>query len=123
MIITADINSKILVNAAPGSGKTYTAIKRLEYIIKNQKVENYSEILVLVYTNAAKNEILDRLNAGISNGELPFTAQNVDLCTFDSLATNYLVEIQEEFYELNYDERISLFNKRINKSDFLISHM
>lgn len=118
LIITADINSKILVNAAPGSGKTYTAIKRLEYIIKNQKVENYSEILVLVYTNAAKNEILDRLNAGISNGELPFTAQNVDLCTFDSLATNYLVEIQEEFYELNYDERIRLFNKRINKSDF-----
>src|SRR5690606_17749119 len=57
LITTADINSKILVNAAPGSGKTYTAIKRLEYIIKNQKVENYSEILVLVYTNAAKNEI------------------------------------------------------------------
>ena len=43
LIITADINSKILVNAAPGSGKTYTAIKRLEYIIKNQKV-GYSEI-------------------------------------------------------------------------------
>lgn len=117
-IVESEINSKILVNAAPGSGKTYTAIHRLEYIIRNQLVKDFSDVLVLVYTNAAKNEILTRLEAGILDGTLPYLARSIDVCTFDSLATSYLATIEEQFVHLDYNGRIKLFNDRFLKDNF-----
>lgn len=117
-IIEAPINSKILVNAAPGSGKTYTVIKRLEYIIKHELVENFSNVLVLVYTNAAKNEIISRLESGVSQRLLPYSAINVDVCTFDSLATSYLSTIEAQFVHLDYNGRIHMFNEKFVKEDF-----
>lgn len=117
-IVKADINSKILVNAAPGSGKTYTAIHRLEYIIRNQLVKDFSDVLVLVYTNAAKNEILARREAGILDGTLPYSARSIDVCTFDSLATSYLATVEAQFGHLDYNGRIKLFNDRFLKDNF-----
>ena len=117
-IIMAPINSNILVNAAPGSGKTYTVIRRLEYIIRNNILDDFSSILVLVYTNAAKNEITNRLKLGVFDGSLPYSAKNVDVCTFDSLATSYLSTIEAQFSHLDYNGRIRLFNDKFNKSDF-----
>ena len=117
-IIEDDIESHILVNAAPGSGKTYTAIHRIEYIIQNRLVDDFSKVLVLVYTNAAKKEILSRREAGVFNGTLPFSAMNVDVCTFDSLATSYLSDIEEKFESLDYNDRIKLFNKKCLSEKF-----
>ena len=118
VIINAPIDSKILVNAAPGSGKTYTVIERLEHIIGNQMVEDFSGILVLVYTNAAKNEILSRLDSGVAQGVLPYSARNVDVCTFDSLATSYLSAIEAQFTHLDYNGRIRFFNQQFDKENF-----
>ena len=117
-IIEDDIGSRILVNAAPGSGKTYTVMRRLEYIIRNCLVEDLSKLLVLVYTNAAKDEILARLEAGVSDGTLSYAARNIDVCTFDSLATSYLVAIEEQFTVLDYNARIRLFNEKFLKENF-----
>jgi hypothetical protein len=117
-IIESAIESKILVNAAPGSGKTYTVIRRLEHIIRNHLVNDFSSILVLVYTNAAKNEILNRIEEGISNNSLPYTARNVDICTFDSLATSYLITIEAQYSHLDYNGRIALFNEKFKREDF-----
>ena len=117
-IIEAPINSRILVNAAPGSGKTYTAIKRLEHIISNKLVNDLSSILVLVYTNAAKAEIINRLETGVFSGTLPYLARNIDICTLDSLATSYLSTIETQFAHLDYNGRIHLFNEKFDKDDF-----
>jgi len=117
--ITEDsIVSKVLVNAAPGSGKTYTVIRRLEHIIRNRLVDDFSSILVLVYTNAAKNEILSRLEAGVLDGTLPYSAKSIDICTFDSLATSYLATIETQFAHLDYNGRIKLFNEKFLAEDF-----
>ncbi|MDR1580489.1 MAG: UvrD-helicase domain-containing protein [Synergistaceae bacterium] len=117
-IIESDIRSKILVNAAPGSGKTYTVIRRLEYIISNRMVNDFSGVLVLVYTNAAKNEIQSRLESGILDGSLPYSARNIDICTFDSLATSYLAAVGVPFGHLDYNGRIRLFNVKFANDDF-----
>lgn len=119
-IVEAPINSKILVNAAPGSGKTYAVIKRLEHIVDKELIDNFSSILVLVYTNAAKNEILTRLRLGVEQGFLPYAAMNIDVCTFDSLATSYLSTIESEsgFERLDYNGRIRLFNEKFDVQDF-----
>lgn len=118
MIVESEINSKILVNAAPGSGKTYTVIRRLEHIIRYHLVNDFSNVLVLVYTNAAKNEILTRLETGIMDGTLPYSARSIDVCTFDSLATSYLATIEAQFVHLDYNGRIKLFNDRFLKDNF-----
>jgi len=117
-IIEDGIDSRILVNAAPGSGKTYTVIRRLEHIIRNQLVDDFSSVLVLVYTNAAKNEILSRLESGVLNGTLPYSARNIDICTFDSLATSYLAAIEAQFAHLDYNGRIKLFNEKFISDNF-----
>lgn len=121
LIISSDINSHILVNAAPGTGKTYTAIQRLLYVLNYTEPENFNTILVLCYTRAAVGEIKKRIAQGISDGTIPYQANCVWICTFDSLATNYLVSIgltSEELYSINYNQRIQLFNQKIDAEDF-----
>jgi hypothetical protein len=118
-IVTAPVVSHILVNAGPGTGKTYTIIRRLEYLAKTQAVEDFHSILVLCYTNAAKNEIRKRLEAGIIAGELPPETKQFDIRTFDSLATAYLAEIEDEtLATLDYNGRIARFNENFEEEMF-----
>ena len=116
-IIQSDITSNILVNAGPGTGKTYTVINRIIYILKNQ-IATPDYILVLCYTRAARDVILDRIEHEIENGMLSFDAKRINICTFDSFATMYLSAREEEFQGLDYNERIQLFNNTINKEMF-----
>ncbi|GHV54737.1 hypothetical protein FACS1894216_15360 [Synergistales bacterium] len=118
-IITAAIGSHILVNAGPGTGKTYTIIRRLEHIAKTQAVNDFGAVLVLCYTNAAKNEIRKRLEAGISDGSLPPETRQFDVRTFDSLATAYLADIDDDgFASLDYNGRIKRFNDAFDPEMF-----
>ncbi len=48
-----------MVLAGPGSGKTFTLVKRIEYLIKRHKVAP-EEILVITFTKAAANEMKTR---------------------------------------------------------------
>lgn len=116
LIIESPINEKILVNASPGTGKTYTAIKRLEYIIKNKLVEDYGNIVVICYTRVAVNVINTRITEGILKGELDQSAKNIHVRTADSFATAYLNKMEVEgYHELNYEQRIAKFNEIYNK--------
>jgi hypothetical protein len=80
-IITANIDSHILVNAGAGTGKTHTVIERLAYIIDSSEVD-LGQVLVLCYTNAARDVIIQRLTEK-GMGE---AARQLVICTLDSLA-------------------------------------
>ncbi len=116
-IIVSDIDSRILVNAGPGTGKTYTVINRLLHIIKNE-LATPDLILVLCYSRAAVSVIKQRVEAGVKNGELPIEANTVSICTFDWFATRYLAEINADMSTLTHNERIALFNQKIKYEDF-----
>ena len=117
LIIESEISSKILVNAGPGTGKTYTVIQRLLHLLQNNLVEPDS-ILVLCYTRAAKAVITQRIQVSIDKGELPIEAKLLNVYTFDALATNYLAEIEADFQALDYNGRIDLFNQMISRELF-----
>lgn len=54
-----------LLEAGAGAGKTYTLIKALEFIIKNQATEllrNSQQVACITFTNVATNEITSRTN-------------------------------------------------------------
>lgn len=61
-----------LVLAGPGSGKTFTIAKRIEYLITEYKVRP-EEILVITFTKYAANEMKDRFCQVMGNVRMPVT--------------------------------------------------
>ncbi len=55
-----------MVLAGPGSGKTFTITRRIEYLIKRHKVKP-EEILVITFTKAAANEMKKRFRDLMGN--------------------------------------------------------
>jgi DNA helicase-2/ATP-dependent DNA helicase PcrA len=55
-------NGKIVLNACPGSGKTTSIVKKIGSLIQNWEDNhgNYSGIACLSFTNAAKDELLNK---------------------------------------------------------------
>jgi DNA helicase-2/ATP-dependent DNA helicase PcrA len=128
-IVEAKCNARIYVNAGPGTGKTFTLIERLKYLMETEHVDP-EEILVLSFTNAAVNVIQERLRAAANAGELHNSWQLIDVTTFDKFCTRVLMWIQQnkpELYKtnkklgaMNYDERIQYACSIIKRSPDII---
>ena len=114
-IIESPASQYTFVNAGPGTGKTYTLLKRIIYMIENEGVEP-EEILVLCFTNAAVNEIKARIKK-YSEEQGDRTFINVDVRTFHSFSWLLISQANELFYDranyhyidiskLNYDQSI-----------------
>lgn len=111
-IVHSDIDSKILVNAGPGTGKTYCAISRLIYILEN-KLVSPEKILMLCYSKSAVNVIRDRIKQAITNGDLSLSANDICVATFDSFAGGYVYHILEQAPK-SYKETIALYNEKMD---------
>ena len=51
----------VLIIAGPGTGKTFTLVKRIAYLILEKKVAP-SEIMVVTFTEKAGKELLTRIS-------------------------------------------------------------
>ena len=96
-IIQADANDNIFVNAGPGTGKTYTLIQKINYLVSVLDVDPES-IEVLCFTNAAVWEIKERLKQFVDNGG-PRGLINVDIRTFHSFAWWLISQANELFVD------------------------
>jgi len=59
-----EANKSFVLEAGAGSGKTYTLIQTLNYILETRQENirlNNQKIVCITYTNVAKNEIIERL--------------------------------------------------------------
>lgn len=64
IIQNIDSGKSFVLEAGAGSGKTYTLIQTLNYLIENKGEDlkyNHQKIICITYTNVAKNEITERL--------------------------------------------------------------
>lgn len=104
-IINASIHDRIVVNGGPGTGKTYTLIERLKYLVSDDTVDP-ERIVVLCYSRSAVEVIRTRLNDAIDNGEASYGLKSVDVRTFDSFATYLISQITGTQVTGNYDARI-----------------
>jgi len=114
-IIQAPVEQYSFVNAGPGTGKTYTLMKKMMYMMNDLEVDPEG-ILVLCFTNAAVNEIKARIKKySEEEGERSFI--NVDVRTFHSFSWLLISQANEAFHDrpnytyidiskLNYDESI-----------------
>ena len=122
-IVSAPLDSHIILNSGPGTGKTYTIIQRLIYILANNLCPA-DEIYILCYTRSAKSVVENKIEQAVMEGVIQPSAKNICVLTFDSYATYFLMAmrdqgvIKENFDNYEYNERIKLFNKYISAEDF-----
>ena len=83
-IIEGSSKESFFVDAGPGTGKTFTLIQKLNYLVNEEGVEA-DGILVLCFTNAAVDEIKTRLKQFVEKGA-DRSLINVDVRTFHSFA-------------------------------------
>ncbi|MEV5146015.1 UvrD-helicase domain-containing protein [Streptomyces sp. NPDC052727] len=107
-------DSRLLVTAGAGSGKTHTVVRRLDALVGHEDPEEAleaGEILVLSFSRAAVRELRDRI---ARHGD---RARRVRVQTFDSWAYQLLVTAypDEEWAARSFDERIRAAADAITK--------
>ena len=115
-VITADVEERIIINAGPGTGKTYTLIPE--------------EIMVLCFSRAAVDVVETRLKRAAADGRVGMQWHLIDIRTFDSFATSLLAYVAENekhiLYKdfvldsLDYDGRINAAIEVLKKEKKLI---
>ena len=115
-------NKSFVLEAGAGSGKTYTLIQTLNYLIENKgtniKYHN-QKIICITYTNVAKNEIIERLEHNplvlvstihefLWNCIKPFQKQlKIELCRLNEIRYNLdIANDKDSRYTENLSDRI-----------------
>ncbi len=129
-VIEAPASRRMLINAGPGTGKTWTLIERIIDLVDVQEIDPET-ILVLCFSKAAVEVVKGRLAKAAEEEHASEIVNLVDVRTFDSFASQLLYWVKNEsdyeelqYYEigkLNYDERINLFSRLIKDIPELIS--
>lgn len=119
VVIEASVNERILVNAGPGTGKTWTLIERIIHLV--QSGVDPETIQVLCFSRAAVEVIRNRMADAVSEGRAEVSIHNTDIRTFDSFASQLLYWVKDSDYKeinenfriesLNYEQRIGLFDR------------
>ena len=117
-VVGCPLESRILVTAGPGTGKTFTLIRRLDHLIAKNRVAPGSQILVLSFTRSAVREIKNRCKqlADDGNPNLRF----VNVTTFDSYASRLLKDKigSDELQGLGFDGRIEKAITWMDRGEF-----
>lgn len=121
-VIEADVSRRMIINAGPGTGKTWTLIEKIINLVDVQEVDPET-ILVLCFSKAAVEVVKNRLKKAADEERVSEVINLVDVRTFDSFASQVLYWVKDEseydnlqYYDigkLNYDERINLFTSTI----------
>lgn len=108
------LNGPCMVLAGPGSGKTLTIAKRIEYLIQKYKVRP-EEILVITFTKYAANEMRDRFRRVMQTNAMPVTFGTFHGIYYGILKWAYHLR-QENI--LTEEERHELLKEIASKSDW-----
>ncbi|MCQ2381866.1 MAG: UvrD-helicase domain-containing protein [Clostridia bacterium] len=85
VINSTDPEMKVLANA--GSGKTYTIMQRIKYIIKNGS-SRLDQLLVLTFTDASAQDMRKKLKAQLGDSVSPVELQAVSIGAFHGFCSN-----------------------------------
>ena len=112
-----DTEGAVLVLAGAGSGKTRVLTSRIAYILREGKA-TLSQILAITFTNKAANEMKERLNRILGEGDSKW------ICTIHSMCVKILREfaeragIKSNFSIYSETERNNVIKKAFKELDF-----
>lgn len=84
----------LLIIAGPGSGKTFTLVERIVYLITEKKVSPES-LLVVTFTDKAARELTTRISNRLNELDIKFNLNEMYLGTFHSICLRILDEHRE----------------------------
>jgi len=125
-----DENKSFCFNAGAGSGKTYSLVQTVDYILMkygNELKKSNQKIKVITYTNAAANEVKERIgNTAILNVSTIHTWMWELINKFQTdLVEIHLKKIQEKIKEyasiidLSPYKNDRVLNNKINNKEFI----
>lgn len=110
-------NVNMIVSAGAGSGKTSTLTDRIIGIIKDGTSIN--NLLVLTFTNAASNEMKERIRRALVKEKMFDELTYLDssyICTFDSFALSI---VKKYYYVLGIDKHVDICEASFIKAKIL----
>lgn len=118
------VNTKMLLIAGPGTGKTHTLMYRLKNLVVSQGLKPYNEILFLSFTRSAVNEIRSRVSE-IVDENYKYEFEKLNIYTFDSFASRLLLAAnpEDDLSYLDYDQRILLAINKLEDTDSQASNL
>ncbi|WP_197346524.1 ATP-dependent helicase [Ralstonia pseudosolanacearum] len=84
----------VLIIAGPGSGKTFTLVERIVYLITNKGVAPES-LLVVTFTDKAARELTTRISNRLAELNIQFNLNEMYLGTFHSICLRLLEDYRE----------------------------
>jgi len=84
----------LLIIAGPGSGKTFTLVERIVYLI-TQKGVSPESILAVTFTEKAAQELTTRISNRLNELKVRFNLNEMYLGTFHSICLRWLKEYRE----------------------------
>lgn len=84
----------VLIIAGPGSGKTYTLVERIVYLITHKQVTPES-LFVVTFTDKAARELTTRISNRLNGLGIRFNLNEMYLGTFHSICLRLLEEFRE----------------------------
>jgi superfamily I DNA/RNA helicase len=107
-IINSSPDSRFLIEARPGVGKTFCILHRLNHLIKSGM--NESEILIITFSRIATRILRDIFSD--NEKSLDYDFNSLEISTIDSFIGKILHHI-ELFQTSTYDDNIIEFNEKI----------
>lgn len=81
----------VLIIAGPGTGKTFTIVKRISYLVQ-EKLVSPGEIMVVTFTEKAARELLTRISDEFLNSGIPINVNEMYIGTFHAVCLRLLKE-------------------------------
>ncbi|VVN19845.1 ATP-dependent DNA helicase Rep [Pseudomonas fluorescens] len=108
----------VLIIAGPGSGKTFTLVERIVYLITHKGIAPES-LLVVTFTDKAARELTTRISNRLAELDIQFNLNEMYLGTFHSICLR-LLEDYREFTRLR--RSFTLFDQ-FDQQYFLYQHI
>lgn len=108
----------VLIIAGPGSGKTFTLVERIVYLITHKGVAPES-LLVVTFTDKAARELTTRISNRLAEIGIQFNLNEMYLGTFHSICLRLL----EEYREFTRLKRSFTLFDQFDQQYFLYQHI
>jgi len=92
--IAEALDGMIVVDAGPGTGKTFTIVERFMNILKKENIGT-KDVLLLTFTRNAASEMEERIRSKMASTELSASSKFIQTSTFDSFCYSVVMESPE----------------------------